>query len=109
MAKPGNNKKRCEKYKQRGALERNKALKQERNEKRIAKFAKRREEGRCYVYHKRDPDIPPKEPESNIGSKQGRHTPYAILTSIFAKLNRYVVAEKAAEKIKTRTSQGSEV
>ena len=109
MAKPGNNKKRCEKYKQRGALEKNKALRQERNEKRIAKFAKRREEGTCYVYHKRDPDVPPKMPESNVGSKQGRHTDYAITRSIFAILDRKIAAEKAAEKSKTKPSQGSEV
>lgn len=48
--KYGRNKKWCEHYKQTGQRERNKALKAERNEKRIAYFAKRREEGKTYEY-----------------------------------------------------------
>ena len=48
--KYGRNKKSCEHYKQTGQRARNKARKAERNEKRIAYFAKRREEGKAYEY-----------------------------------------------------------
>lgn len=48
--KYGRNKKWCEHYKQTGQRERNKALKAERNEKRIERFKKRREEGKAYEY-----------------------------------------------------------
>lgn len=52
MAKSGNanHKKRYDRYKTQGRREANKKLKQERNEKRIAKFAKRKEEGKSYQY-----------------------------------------------------------
>lgn len=98
MAKPGNNKKRCEKYKMRGALAENKLKKQKRHEKRIEKFKKRREEGKCYVYQARDKSERPKEPNSNIGSNRGRHTEYARLTSLFSKLDREIAMAQAVEK-----------
>ncbi len=98
MAKPGNNKKRCEKYKMRGALAENKLKKQKRHEKRIEKFKKRREEGKCYVYQARDKSERPKEPNSNVGSNRGRHTEYARLTSLFSKLDREIAMAMAAEK-----------
>jgi len=55
MARIGHNKKRCEKYKLSGARERNKQIKQERHKKRMERFAKRREEGKAYVYDKDKP------------------------------------------------------
>ena len=48
--KAGHNKARCQRYKERGRREINKKLKAERNEKRIEKFRKRREEGKAYEY-----------------------------------------------------------
>ncbi len=53
MSKP--NKKHnewCKNYKSRGQREVNKAIKQKRHEKRVAQFAKRREEGKAYSYQK---------------------------------------------------------
>lgn len=53
MSKP--NKKHtewCKNYKSRGQREINKAIKQKRHEKRVAQFAKRREEGKTYSYQK---------------------------------------------------------
>ena len=53
MSKP--NKKHnewCKNYKSRGQREVNKAIKQKRHEKRVAQFAKRREEGKTHSYQK---------------------------------------------------------
>ena len=50
MSKPNKNKHHCDKYKSSGAHEINKQLKQERHQKRMSKFAKRREEGKAYEY-----------------------------------------------------------
>lgn len=48
--KVGRNKKSCERYKAEGRREKNKAKKQVKAEKRLAYFAKRREEGKGYEY-----------------------------------------------------------
>lgn len=50
MSKPNKNKHRCDKYKSSGAHEINKQLKQERHQKRMARFEKRHEEGKTYEY-----------------------------------------------------------
>lgn len=50
QGKIGRNKKWCEKYKNSGTRCINKAKKQQKNQERIAKFAKRKEEGKCYEY-----------------------------------------------------------
>lgn len=50
MAKKGKNKKACEKYRMSGHKAINKELRKERHEKRLAKFAKRKEEGKTYEY-----------------------------------------------------------
>ena len=52
MSRPGNQnkKKRFEKYKSSGRREANKIVKQQRDEKRKARFAKRKEEGKAYEY-----------------------------------------------------------
>ena len=50
MSKPGANKKKYDKYKSSGTREKNKKLKAERHEKRMAKFARRKEEGKSYEY-----------------------------------------------------------
>ena len=59
MAKPNKaHHDRCVKYKNRGQREINKKIKQEKDAKRRAKFAARRENGKCYEYKPL-----PKEPE----------------------------------------------
>ena len=52
MSRPGNQnkKKRFEKYKSSGRREANKIVKQQRDEKHKARFAKRKEEGKAYEY-----------------------------------------------------------
>lgn len=47
-------KKQCEKYKAEGRREQNKRIKQQKHEERMAKFAKRREDGKTYTYKKND-------------------------------------------------------
>ena len=89
MAKPGKSKKACEKYKQQGRKEKNKQLKQERQEKRLAKFKARREAGKSYEYKKKD------KPTRN----EDHRLPYQVWTSIMAKLDNKIRKEKAETKL----------
>ncbi len=50
MPKPGKQKASCDRYKSQGRLEANREKKAERNKRRIAKFAARREAGKAYEY-----------------------------------------------------------
>lgn len=92
MAKSGGNKKRCEKYKLSGRKEINKARKQERHQRRLEKFRRRREEGKCYQY---DPDKYPKTDPSD-----GNKTEFQKWKSIMAKLNNELTAIEKEEKAK---------
>ena len=112
MARPGNNKKRCEKYSRSGHKELNKQLRQERNEKRIARFKKRREEGKTYQYKPN----PYKEDTSDwVREKLIRHEkslPYRHMTehekwkSIMRKLNNELAAQEKAEKALQNSGRG---
>ena len=101
MARRGGNKKRCEKYKQRGAKEINKKLRQEKHEKRLAKFAERKAE-------RKETTQPKPKKESKGGDNlmephktwNPNKTPYQNWTSIFRRLNNELEAEKKAEKAK---------
>ena len=112
MSKP--NKKHnewCKNYKSRGQREINKAIKQERHEKRVAQFAKRREEGKAYSYQKN-----PYEKESykweveRIRREEKAHkepNEYKRYARIFGRLDRDLRAiEEAArqEEIKQKRS-----
>lgn len=58
MSKPNKNHHEwCKNYKARGQREINKAIEQERHKERLAKFAKRREEGKTYQYVKNPYDV----------------------------------------------------
>lgn len=50
MARKGGNKKRCERYKLSGHKEENKMKRQKRHEKRMARFAQRKADGKSYEY-----------------------------------------------------------
>jgi hypothetical protein len=95
MARKGGNQKACDKYKMSGHKEENKRLRKLRHEKRLARFAKRKEDGKCYSYSSENSSG---LNESNVGSNQARHTNYAKLTSIFRKLNNQIAEETMAEK-----------
>jgi len=116
MAKPNkNNKLRCERYKAQGRREINKKKKAERNEKRIAKFAKRREEGKAYeyVWLGHEPEVIDGDPKSwrrhrdweiekaiRAGKNTDHKTPYARMVSNRRKLKNELDAEILAEKRK---------
>lgn len=98
MAKPNKNRKKYyDAYKGQNRLERNKARKRERHERRNAKFAERKAADKCYVY---DKETSSDVCESNVGSK--RHTDVAKLESIFAKLDREILFEKMKQKSMAR-------
>ena len=101
MARPGKNKKRCEKYKMSGAREKNKILKQERAKRVAEKFKKRREEGRTYKYEPNPykPGTLDYEREASYrAGKNGKNLPLARDTSIMRKLQNKINEEIAAEK-----------
>lgn len=96
MAKPNKNRKKFyDAYKGQNRLERNKVKKQERHEKRNARFAERKAAGKSYSYNK---ETSSEVCESNVGSK--RHTDIARLESIFAKLDYEINEEKMKQKIR---------
>ena len=106
MAKPGGNKKRCEKYSKSGHRELNKKLRQQRDEKRKAKFVARRAEGKAYEYKPN-----PYEEGTNEYNKEAKlrkskteeyhKTEYQRWKSIFTKLDNEIEREKKAEKFAT--------
>ena len=102
MARPGNNKKSCEKYSREGRLEKNKKLRQERDEKRKAKFAKRREEGKAYEYkpnpYKEGTNEYNRETLQRFDKTQNKKTEFQRWRSIFAKLDNEIELEKKAAK-----------
>lgn len=112
MGKIGRNKKRCENYRLSGNLQTNKLLKQERNEKRIAKFSARREAGKAYEY-KTNPYIAGSEAymlenETRAMKNVDRRIPLQRLTSIMKKLNNQLdkdMAKKKAKKERKRTRE----
>ena len=103
MARAGKNKKKCEKYKLSGRREENKRLKQEKDKKRIEKFRKRREEGKCYDY-KRHMD-------HYTEPSDGHKTEFQKWRSIMAKLDNELKAiekeEKAKSSSKSKTQKTS--
>lgn len=104
MAKPGNknNKARCEKYKQMGRREINKAEKQKRHQKRMEKFAKRKEEGKCYEYKPNPFKKDSKEyiAEANARARKNidHKLPMSRFDSVMRKVDNYLLKIKNEEK-----------
>ena len=110
-----NRKKHYDNYKMGGHYDTNKKLKQARHKKRMDRFAKRREEGKAYVYSKERAEAKREEAYkngvelgTNIGSNRGKHTPIAVATSIFRKLRNQLEAEATKEKEKLMSGKGKE-
>lgn len=104
MAKPGTNKERCKRYAASGHREANKERRQRNNEKRIARFAQRREEGKAYAY-KPNPYDPEKqkrqyyEEARNRASKNVDHRDsVSRWKSFMRKLNNELAAEEVRAK-----------
>lgn len=103
-----NRKKHYDNYKMGGHYDTNKKLKQTRHERRMARFAKRKEEGKTYVYSKERAKAKREEAYengvtlgTNVNSNKGKDSEVAKTTSIFRKLRNYLEKEAAKEKAKT--------
>lgn len=115
MAKVGNknNKERCKQYKAEGRRELNKKKKAARHEKRMQRFAERRESGKCYQYDKKrtEKKIKDRVPiGTNLGSN--KRTDVAEWDSISAKLNKIYEEEKKKAQVaagaKSKKDDGQE-
>lgn len=116
-----------ENYRNGGHKEINKHRKQERHEKRMARFAKRKEEGKSYKYSKAHSQAKIKAAEtmnleamgnydpieekflSNVNSDKGRHTPFAKWKSVMHKLqnNLETIAIEEEKKARAKAKKGS--
>lgn len=106
MSKPGNqnHRKRYERYKNQGRKDANKKLRQERDEKRRAKFAKRREEGKTYEYtpnpYKKDSADYVHEAlirhEKTLSKKGEFQRTTSVMRKLQNELDKIAKAEKAA-------------
>lgn len=102
MSKIGRNKKRCEHYRLSGNLQTNKLLKQERNEKRIAKFAARREAVKAYEYkpnhHTKGSVAYHQEVNKRAVKNEDVRLPLQKLASIMRKLDNQLAKERGERK-----------
>ncbi len=119
MARIGKHKYKYDRYKNSGHKEQNKRDRAARNEKRIAKFAARKEDGKTYVYDKNksqkkfkefckhiDSDTMKEYRDilhdncfaSNKNGKRGRDTEHAKYTSVYRKLNNEIEKQKQNDK-----------
>lgn len=113
--KSGNkaHKERCKQYKAEGRRELNKKKKAARHEKRMQRFAERRESGKCYQYDKKrtEKKIKDRVPiGTNLGSN--KRTDVAEWDSISAKLNKIYEEEKKKAQVaaaaKSKKDDGQE-
>lgn len=108
MAKSNNksNKARYDSYKNSGRKIINKEKKKLRHEKRMAKFAKRKENGKTYTYKAnpfpKDSEAYIKEQNERSLKNKGHKTDFSKFVSIMAKLqnkiNKAIIEEKKAER-----------
>lgn len=103
MAKPNKrHKEKCKQYQTEGRREKNKALKAERHQKYLEKFAKRRDEGKTYEY-KPNPYTPGTnkhriEADKRAEKNKSHKLPQANLDSVKRRLENDIAAEQAALK-----------
>ena len=115
MSKPGKHARKYDQYRSSGNKERNKKARAVRNEKRIERFNKRREEGLCYKYDSTRAKAKLIEAGYNPNSEYYKDNEFAIRkevygsdhktetskrTSTLRKLDNMLAAKKAEEKIK---------
>lgn len=115
MPKPGKHTGRYNQYRNSGNKERNKKARAVKNEKRIERFKKRREEGKCYKYDPARAKAKLTDAGYDIHSEYYRDNELAIRkeiyggdhrteiskrTSALRKLDNLLAAKKAEEKIK---------
>lgn len=114
-AKMGNrsHKEGCQKYKQSGRREINKAIRAKRNEKRIEKFAARKAAKEARVW-----DGVPKDPETRGSNREPSYDgfayrpgmdkmlPYQKLQSLMRRVQNQLDAERAEQKKKENNKEG---
>ena len=111
--KAGNqkHKERCKKYKQEGRREVNKVKKQEKHKKRMAKFLKRKEEGKTYSYvpnpFKKNTKEYAREANKRKRKNKSHKLDIAIWDSLMRKTQNIVDKEKALEKIVKEEKSGN--
>lgn len=93
----------CKKYKQEGRREKNKAITAERNERRIAKFARRRENKEPRITYAADPDDRGTNMQPPLGDfayrpKMDNMLPYQRERSFERRIQNQLDAEIMAEK-----------
>lgn len=104
MAKNGKNKKRCEKYRNSGHKEINKKLRQERHQKRLAFFAKRRADGKpnanatSHNIVGNDANTNLTEKDSIVYSRRPKQLPLSWWTGIMRQTKNYLDGEAHAMK-----------
>lgn len=107
--KHGKHKESCKRYQSEGRREKNKVIKKQKHERRIARFAKRRDEGKRYVYNSDGAGTVLRrhkvtESEDNRAERIGEYRRWA---SAFGKLEHQIATERErvrAEEIKNRKS-----
>lgn len=105
MSRPGNQnkKKRFEKYKSSGRREANKIVKQQRDEKRRARFAKRKEEGKAYEYepipYEKGSKDYNREARIRTQKNQSHKTEYQTVTSILQRIQNELDCQAKEEKL----------
>ena len=100
---------KCKEYKLAGRREINKAIKQERHKKRMAMFAKRKEEGKAYEYEPNPYNttnmeyahnyIKQKREKLAFNSYKNSMPEFKRMARVFGRLNRVVFQEKEAERM----------
>lgn len=107
--KHGKHKESCKRYQSEGRREKNKVIKKQKHERRIARFAKRRDEGKRYVYNSDGAGTVLRrhkvtEAEENKAERIGEYQRWA---RAFGKLEHQIATERErvrAEEIKNRKS-----
>ena len=99
MAKPGTNKKRCEKYKQSGNKAHNKQLRQERHQKRMDRFAKRRANKPQDIIRTASKDGDPRmAPDGDVYSRRPNQCELSWWTGVMRRLQNRL--DKEAQRAK---------
>lgn len=110
MSKPNKrHNEKCKQYKTEGRREINKAIKQERHKKRMAMFAKRKEEGKAYEYEPNPYDrtnmeyahdyVKQARKKLAFNSYKNSMPEFKRMARVFGRLNRVVFQEKEAERM----------
>jgi len=110
MARPGKHKYKYDKYKNSGHLAENKRKKEQRHKNRLARFAKRKEEGKCYEYKpisaEKETAGYERESRERSGKNTNKNPEFQRWKSIMAKLENAIQKEIKEMKSGKRNEEG---